>query len=152
MTTKITAFLASATAAAVMTTSSYAEDPNDAEDVQEPVAVVQCEDSAKSATQCVVSKDTYIGWRTYHSACNHCHAQDAVGSTFAPSLVSGAAKTVDYQIFLERVNDGYTGQIGVMPGFKDNPNINKRIDSIFMYLRARSDGQLPPGRPTRMEE
>ena len=36
---------------------------------------------------CKVDKATYKGWRTYHSTCHVCHAQDAIGSTFAPSLL-----------------------------------------------------------------
>jgi hypothetical protein len=39
-----------------------------------------------------------------------------------------------------------------MPGFKDNPNINDKINSIYKYLKARADGELPPGRPTRMKK
>lgn len=120
--------------------------------VKGPAYVVQCQDQAKSATQCEVGKDTYIGWRTFHSACNHCHAQDAVGSTFAPNLVTGPAATLDYERFLGVVENGYTGQIGVMPGFKENPNINQRIDSLYKYLKARADGQLPPGRPKRLSD
>ena len=119
-------------------------------DAEAPTYLVQCEDQAKSATQCEVGKDTYIGWRTYHSACNHCHAQDAVGSTFAPSLVDGPAATIDYLRFKRLTNDGFRGQIGVMPAFKDNPNINTRIDSIYKYPKARTDGVLPRGRPNRI--
>lgn len=120
--------------------------------VEAPTYSVQCEDRAKSAIQCKVDKDTYIGWRTYHSACNHCHAQDAVGSSFAPSLVDGPAATIDYSRFTQLTNDGFRGQIGVMPAFKDNPNINTRIDSIYRYLKARSDGVLPRGRPNRIRD
>ena len=117
-----------------------------------PTYVIRCATQAKSATLCEVDKDTYMGWRTYHSACNHCHAQDAVGSTFAPSLVDGPAATTDYARFKALTNDGFKGQIGVMPAFKDNPNINTKIDSIFKYLKARTDGVLPRGRPKRMRD
>ena len=44
---------------------------------------VVCTEEGKS---CKVDGATYKGWRTYHAACHVCHAQDAVGSTFAPSL------------------------------------------------------------------
>ena len=36
---------------------------------------------------CYVDRDTYVGWRTFHGFCHVCHAQDAVGSTFAPNLL-----------------------------------------------------------------
>ena len=97
---------------------------------------------------CFVDGDTYIGWRTYHGFCHVCHAQDAVGSTFAPSLVD-RMQEVDFDLFLDRTNNGYTGQVGVMPGWKDNPNVSKRYNELYAYLRARADGALPPGRPKK---
>jgi len=99
---------------------------------------------------CKVDKPTYIGWRTYHSNCHVCHAQDAVGSSFAPSLVD-KLKEIDKERFVTVLNDGYTGQIGVMPGWKDNPNVNKRFDELYGYLKARSDGILGPGKPERIK-
>jgi len=97
---------------------------------------------------CYVDRDTYIGWRTFHGFCHVCHAQDAVGSSFAPNLLS-RMQDFDFDMFVERTANGYTGQVGVMPAWKDNPNINKRYKELFAYLKARSDGALTPGRPTR---
>jgi mono/diheme cytochrome c family protein len=106
---------------------------------------VQC-----SGDTCEVDKKTYIGWRTYHANCHVCHAQDAVGSTFAPSLVD-ALKKIDKERFLHSVAEGYKGQIGVMPPWKDNPNVNKYFEELYAYLKARSDGVLPPGKPKRLK-
>ena len=100
---------------------------------------------------CVVDKGTYIGWRTYHANCHVCHAQDAVGSTFAPSLVD-KLKEIDKERFMISVGDGYTGQIGVMPGWKENPNVNKRFEELYNYLKARSDGVLKTGKPKRKKK
>jgi mono/diheme cytochrome c family protein len=100
---------------------------------------------------CLVDKGTYIGWRTYHANCHVCHAQDGVGSSFAPSLVD-KLQEIDKEQFMTSVSEGYTGQIGVMPGWKDNPNVNKRFDDLYAYLKARSDGVLPPGKPKRMKK
>jgi mono/diheme cytochrome c family protein len=105
---------------------------------------VQCDDQG-----CKVDKQTYIGWRTFHSNCHVCHAQDAVGSTFAPSLVD-RLKDIDKTRFLNSVENGYKGQIGVMPAWKDNPNVNKHFEEMYSYLKARSDGALKPGRPERL--
>jgi cytochrome c5 len=105
---------------------------------------VECGDDGK----CVVDKDTYIGWRTYHSACHVCHAQDAVGSTFAPSLID-RLQQIDKDRFYDSVANGYTGQVGVMPPWKDDPNVNKRFDALYAYLKARADGALGPGKPAR---
>jgi len=152
MSIRIAILVACAAGAATASLSSYAEEQDAAAGAEEPAYIVQCEEQAKSATECTVDKDTYIGWRTYHSSCSHCHAQEGVGSTFAPSLVSGPAKTAGYEKFKDLVNNGYQGQLGIMPGFKDNPNIKDKINSIYKYLKARADGELPPGRPTRMKK
>lgn len=108
---------------------------------------VEC--STGSPMVCQVDKKTYIGWRTYHAVCHVCHAQDAVGSTFAPSLVE-RLQAIDEVRFMDVLANGYTGQIGVMPGWKDNPNVNKKYNEIYGYLKARADGALPPGRPQRL--
>ena len=122
--------------AAMAWNSSFAEDT--------PYTVV-CEGDT-----CKVDKPTYIGWRTYHSNCHVCHAQDAVGSTFAPSLVD-KLKEIDKERFVLVLEEGYTGQIGVMPAWKDNPNVNKRFNELYAYLKARSDGVLGPGKPARIK-
>ena len=109
---------------------------------------VDCPAGATSATECQVDKKTYIGWRTYHAFCHVCHAQDAVGSTFAPSLLV-RLKDIDKAHFMHSVAEGYTGQVGVMPAWKENPNVSKRYEELYAFLKARSDGVLPPGRPNR---
>jgi Cytochrome C oxidase, cbb3-type, subunit III len=98
---------------------------------------------------CLVDKATYIGWRTFHSTCFVCHGPNALGSTFAPSLVE-RLKEIDKARFMNSVQNGFQGQIGVMPAWKDNPNINKHFDDLYNYLRARSDGALPAVRPQRL--
>lgn len=115
------------------------------------IYTVQCGENATSAAQCKVDKKTYIGWRTYHATCHVCHAQDAVGSTFAPNLVD-KMKEISKERYLESMANGYTGQIGVMPPWKDDPNVNKRFEDLYAYLMARSDGKLPPGRPKRLKK
>ncbi len=59
---------------------------------------------------------------------------------------------IDQERYLDVMANGYTGQIGVMPGWKENPNISKRYDEIYAYLMARADGALPPGRPQKLPE
>lgn len=110
---------------------------------EETAYTVECDGST-----CLVDKKTYVGWRTYHAECHVCHAQDAVGSTFAPSLLD-RMKEIDKERFMESLSNGYTGQTGVMPGWKDNPNVNKRFEELYAYLMARSDGVLLPGRPKK---
>ena len=97
---------------------------------------------------CYVDADTYIGWRTFHGFCHVCHAQDAVGSTFAPNLLD-RIQDFDFDMFVDRTANGYTGQVGVMPPWKDNLNVSKRYKELYAYLKARSSGDLPPGRPKK---
>ena len=60
-------------------------------------------------------------------------------------------KEIDKERFVSSVANGYTGEVGVMPPWKDNPNVNKRYDELYGYLKARSDGALGPGRPKRLD-
>jgi hypothetical protein len=113
------------------------------------VYTVECEQTNEDGESfCYVDRDTYVGWRTFHGFCHVCHAQNAVGSSFAPSLVD-RMHDMDFELFVDRTANGYTGQVGVMPPWKDNPNVSKRYKELYAYLKARSDGALPPGRPVR---
>lgn len=115
----------------------------------EPTFNVDCEADATSAEQCTVDKRTYIGWRTYNSSCSHCHGQDGLGGSFAPSLVAGNTAVREFEAFTRITEEGTEGPTGVMPPFKDNPNINDKIPDLYQYLKARSDKLLPPGRPQK---
>ena len=59
----------------------------------------------------VVTKDyqvdwaTWQGFRRYHDACHVCHGPNALGSTFAPSLAE-SLKTMDYATFYGTVVGG----------------------------------------------
>ncbi len=102
----------------------------------------------------LVDKATFNGYRRFHGTCHACHGQDAMGGSFAPSLVE-SLKTVTYDDFVETVLNGRqaTGSGGansVMPAFSQDPNITKHLDDIYRYLKARADDVLPPGRPKKM--
>lgn len=112
---------------------------------------VQCGGEGVGAQGCQVDRDTYVGWRTFHSVCHTCHAQDAVGSSFAPPLLP-IIRQMEKERFVEVVDKGFTGQIGVMPAWGNNPNVNRFYDELWAYLRARADGVLPPGRPNRLPD
>src|SRR3970040_13875 len=101
------------------------------------------------ATVCRVDRATYVGWRTFHAICHTCHAQDAVGSTFAPDLLA-RMREIDKTAFMKAMNDGFTGQMGVMPPWKQDPNVNKYFGELWSYLQARADGVLLRGRPKRL--
>ena len=111
---------------------------------------VKCNDQGRD---CAVDKGTYIGWRTYNGFCARCHGEGAVGSSFAPSLIDRINNNdMKFARFAAVVANGMTGQVGVMPGWKENPNVMKRINELWSFLRARSDGVLAPGRPDKLGE
>jgi cytochrome c5 len=112
---------------------------------------VECGPDAEEggATTCRVDRATYVGWRTFHAICHTCHGQDALGSSFAPDLVV-RVRDVDKATFLKAMNEGFTGQMGVMPPWKQDPNVNKYFEELWSYLQARKDGVLLPGRPKRL--
>ena len=39
---------------------------------------------------------TYKGWRAYHAECHVCHGPDAMGSTYAPSLMVSLQEGLSY--------------------------------------------------------
>jgi mono/diheme cytochrome c family protein len=105
---------------------------------------IKCEDD-----KCKV--DTYLirGFRAF-SQCQVCHGIDGNGSTIAPSLIS-KLQEIDEATFVERVTNGFKGQVGVMPPWKTNPNVMKYIDNLYAYLMARSDKIIPAGRLQRFD-
>ena len=102
-----------------------------------------------------VDKGTFNGYRRYHGICHTCHGPDALGSTIGPSLVD-SLKTLTYAEFKDVVLNGRTatnaqGQPSVMLSFSDNPNIAPYVEDIYMYVKARSDGVIGPGRPQKIK-
>jgi methanol metabolism-related c-type cytochrome len=97
---------------------------------------------------------TYSGYRRYNAECEVCHGPDGEGSTFAPSLVD-SLKKMTYSEFVNVVVNGRknvdSANNKVMPSFGTNPNVMCYLDDIFVYLRARSDGKLGRGRPSKHE-
>ncbi|MFM9842158.1 MAG: c-type cytochrome, methanol metabolism-related [Dongiaceae bacterium] len=98
---------------------------------------------------------SYSGFRRYHADCHVCHGPDGLGSSFGPALVE-SLKTLSYEDFLDVVTNGRknvtTASENVMPSFGLNPNVMCFVDDIYAYLKARSDGVLPRGRPEKKAE
>lgn len=98
---------------------------------------------------------TYRGFQRYHSECHVCHGPEGVGSTYAPALTD-SLKTMSYSDFVGVVASGRTvhlpgGGESVMPALGDNKNVMCYLDGIYAYLKARSDGVVPRGRPAGKE-
>ena len=103
----------------------------------------------------MVDWGTWNGFRRYHDACHVCHGPNALGSSFAPALAD-SLKTMDYATFLATVSGGKRESKGgtefVMPSFGEDKNIMCYIDDIYTYIKARSLGIMPPGRPADRED
>lgn len=100
-----------------------------------------------------VDKGTYNGYRRYGDACMRCHGPDGAGSSYAPNLTD-SLKHLSKETFEETVINGRknvtTSNDNVMPSFGTNEDVVTYLDDIYSYLKARSDGVLDRGRPTRI--
>lgn len=105
---------------------------------------VKCEGEA-----CKVDLFLTRGFRAF-SQCQVCHGLDGAGSTIAPSLLD-KLRDFDKEVFMDVVANGKTGQIGVMPPWKDNPNVMKYVENLYVYLLARADGKIPAGKMERFD-
>lgn len=106
---------------------------------------VQCDGD----NSCKIDIFLVRGFRAF-SQCQVCHGLDGNGSTIAPSLMA-KLQEIDHATFVDRVTNGFKGQIGVMPAWGSNPNVMKHLDSLYAYLKARSDKIIPPGRLERYD-
>ena len=99
-----------------------------------------------------VDKATFNGYRRYTDSCLRCHGPDGSGSSYAPDLTS-SLKTMTYDQFADVVINGRqnvsSAQQNVMPAFGTVEDVALYIDDIYGYLKGRSDGVIPRGRPPR---
>jgi mono/diheme cytochrome c family protein len=102
-----------------------------------PTAVVAAQ--AQSDTY----KSVYDGWKWWHVYCYRCHGVDAIGTTNAPSLTDPNEKLSAAE-FLKIVRDGRADK-GMQAW--DKLLDDKQINQIQLYVRARKEKLLPPGRP-----
>jgi mono/diheme cytochrome c family protein len=88
-------------------------------------------------------RDVYNGWKWWHVYCYRCHGVDAVGTTNAPNLIDPTRRLTDRQ-FLRIVRTGVPDK-GMQAW--DKLLDDKQIGQISLYVRARTEKVLPPGRP-----
>jgi mxaJ protein len=102
----------------------------------------------------LVSDSIYQGWKWWHVYCFRCHGEDAIGgiNPSAPDLrwalsPSGANFPRDSFVYT-----AWNGRAA-----KGMPAWNVLLDSsaikeLYLYVKARSDGWLKPGRPHRASD
>jgi mono/diheme cytochrome c family protein len=88
-------------------------------------------------------RDVYDGWKWWHVYCYRCHGVNAIGTTNAPNLID-PNNMLTAAAFLKAVRDG-TPDKGMQAW--DKLLDAKQIGQIHLYVRARTDNVLPPGRP-----
>jgi mono/diheme cytochrome c family protein len=109
-------------------------------------------DAYHSAPLDTVDGKTYQGWKYYNLNCARCHGEDALGTTIAPHLILSLKPdgTVPNEaVFLQTVCGGRPEK--GMPAWCSLGMTTAEIDTIYAYVKGRSDAKLHPGRPARRE-
>lgn len=96
---------------------------------------------------------TSVGYLQYGANCLVCHGPDALGSSYAPNLTD-SLKSLSYAevygIIVGGKRNVSASQDLVMPAWGNNKNVMCHINAIYVYLRARSDGAVGRGRPSKV--
>ena len=87
--------------------------------------------------------DVYQGWKWWHVYCYRCHGVDALGTATAPNLIDPNEKFTRAE-FLRVVRTGVPKT--AMQAWNKLLD-DKQIGQLYVYVRARADKVLPPGRP-----
>jgi mono/diheme cytochrome c family protein len=108
----------------------------------------------KAGDRLEVTDQVYNGWKYFQVYCARCHGDDAVGTMAAPDLTYSLSEEggVTADSFKVVVRQGSSSPSAApdqqMRGFEDLLD-QSLIDALYLYVRARSDGSLAPGRPRR---
>ncbi len=89
-----------------------------------------------------IYKSVYDGWKWWHVYCYRCHGTNAVATTMAPDLLDPNRK-MGRAPFLKIVRSGVPDK-GMQAW--DKLLDDKQINDLYIYVRARADKVLPPGR------
>jgi mono/diheme cytochrome c family protein len=88
-------------------------------------------------------QDVYNGWKWWHVYCYRCHGTNAVATATAPDLID-PNRTLTPAAFLKIVRNG-SPEKGMQAW--DKLLDDKQISQIQLYVKARTEKVLPPGRP-----
>lgn len=117
-----------------------------AESAQSPDAPLR--DAYHQAPLDTVAPVVYNGWKQFNLNCARCHGEDVQGTTIAPHLIvslrpDGPINTKE--IFMQTVCAGRLPK--GMPSWCALGMDMGTIESIYSYVKGRSDGKIHPGRP-----
>ncbi|HYT04477.1 MAG TPA: cytochrome c [Gemmatimonadales bacterium] len=115
-------------------------------------AVAPARDTVRDSL--LVSDSIYQGWKWWHVYCFRCHGEDAIGGVnpAAPDLRWALSPT---GANFPRDSFVYTALNGRIT--RGMPAWNVLLDTtaiyqLYLYVKARSDGWLKPGRPHRLSD
>ena len=102
----------------------------------------------------LVSDSVYQGWKWFAVYCFRCHGEDAMRPILptAPDLrwaVSAAGANFPRDSFVHTALNGRPDK--GMPAWKVLLDTTA-IQELYVYVKARSDGWLKPGRPHRLSD
>jgi mono/diheme cytochrome c family protein len=106
-------------------------------------AAVAAPEQPSAPPESATYRDVYSGWKWWHVYCYRCHGVDAVGTTNAPNLSDPTLRHTPAE-FLKIVKTGVPDT--AMQSWSKLLD-DKQIGQIHLYVRARADKVLPPGRP-----
>lgn len=107
-------------------------------------------DAYHTAPLDTVDGKTYQGWKMFNLNCARCHGEDVSGTTIAPHLIVSLKPNgpiPDEATFTKTVCDGRVEK--GMPAWCSTGMTKEEIDTIYAYVKGRSDAKLHPGRPAR---
>jgi mono/diheme cytochrome c family protein len=104
---------------------------------------VTAQTTAAPADKSNIYRDVYQGWKWWHVYCYRCHGVDALGTTTAPNLTDPNEKFTRAE-FLRVVRTGVPKT--AMQAWNKLLD-DQQIGQVYVYVRARADKVLPPGRP-----
>ena len=105
---------------------------------------VECPPQAQGGDgACRAGVAIYVGWRVYLAHCASCHAEDALGSEFAPSLVH-RLRRFDRAEFFAALDRGYLDASSAIGPWGDIPDVARYYDELWTYLSGRAAGTVPP--------
>ncbi len=86
-----------------------------------------------------VNADVMEGFRTWRSAaCDRCHGPNQEGLV-GPSLIE-SLKVLSKDDFKKTIAEGRVDK--GMPSWKESKNVMDHMDSLYAYLKGRSDGAI----------
>jgi mono/diheme cytochrome c family protein len=117
------------------------------------VGAQELRDQYHQAPRDTVSQEVYDGWKQYNLNCARCHGEDVLGTTIAPHLLlslkpDGPINTKE--LFIRTVCAGRPEK--GMPSWCALGMEMPKIEQMYAYVKARSDGKMGPGRPALKPE